>query len=416
MNKKKILATMGLVVIGILVLGFSLNQAIAVETIEVEDQVFTDSFREDGIVFAESERPLVAEVGGIVADVHAQNGDDLLVGDIILALDTKQLELKKQAIEGQIVSLKGQEASEAEKVKKPDLEAQKHLVSMVKSNRDQVQADFERTKALYESGAVSLQAFENAQQAYKSAEDKYQIEVSRLDGLQAQNQVGKGQQSFYDGQLIQLQAELELVKDQIDKSVLRAQSQGTITGLDVKVGQALMPMSTVGKIINDHALKIESMVLAENVLDLKVGQDAQIIQTRKGLEKVLSGKIVKIAPVAEETISALGLKERRVKVTLIPNDGGQTDFMAGLDVDVKFIAYQSENTLVVPKSSVFPMESGDGVWVIRDGKVSLQRIETGYESTRYVEVVSGLQAGEHILKNYDAEGVEEGIKVKSDNL
>ena len=416
MNKKKILGIVGLVVVGVLVVGFSLNQAVAVETIEVKEEVFTDSFREDGLVLAEDERPLVAEVGGIVADVYAENGDAVLVGDIILALDTKQLELKKQAIEGQMVSLKGQEASEKEKIKGADIEAQRHVLSIAESNRDQSQADFKRSKTLYESGALSLQAYESAEQAYESAKDKYQIEASRLNGLQAQNEVGQGLQTFYNGQLIQLEAELELINDQIEKSSIRAQSPGLVTGLDVKVGQAIQPMSPVARIMDGNAIKIESMVLAENVIDLEVGQSAQIIQTRKGIEKVVEGRIVKIDPVAEETISALGLKERRVLVTLVPSESHEINFLAGSDVDVKYVAYQAENTLVIPKSSVFPIESGDGVWVIRDGKITLQPIMTGYESTRYIEVVSGLEPGEHILKNYDAEGVEEGIKVKDDNL
>lgn len=416
MNKKKILGMVALIIIGLLVVGFSLNKAIAVETIQVEGQDFTDSFREDGIVFAEDERPLVAEVGGIVADVHVENGDDVLVGDIILALDTKQLEIKKEAVEGQIVSLKGQEASEKERVKAPDIQAQKHVLSIAESNKDQLQADFQRSKALYESGAISLQAYENAKQTYEAGQDQYQMEVSRLQGLQAQNEVGQGRQTFYDGQLIQLQAELELIKDQIDKSVLRAKTDGVVTGLDVKAGQAIMAMTPVAKIINYKALKIESMVLAEDVVDLKKGQSAEIIQTRKGIEKVIQGTITGIDPVAQETISALGLKERRVLVTLVPSDESPVDLIAGSDVDVRFIAYKVKNALVIPKSSVFPIDSGDGVWVIRDGKVGLQAIGTGYESTRYIEVLAGLEEGDHILKNYDEEGVVEGIKVKDDNL
>ncbi len=98
MNKKKILGMVALIIIGLLVVGFSLNKAIAVETIQVEGQDFTDSFREDGIVFAEDERPLVAEVGGIVADVHVENGDDVLVGDIILALIQSSLKSKKKLL------------------------------------------------------------------------------------------------------------------------------------------------------------------------------------------------------------------------------------------------------------------------------------------------------------------------------
>ncbi len=88
--------------------------------------------------------------------------------------------------------MKGQEASEKERVKAPDIQAQKHVLSIAESNKDQLQADFQRSKALYESGAISLQAYENAKQTYEAGQDQYQMEVSRLQGLQAQNEVGQG--------------------------------------------------------------------------------------------------------------------------------------------------------------------------------------------------------------------------------
>ncbi len=73
---------------------------------------------------------------------------------------------------------------------------------------------------------------------------------------------------------------------------------------------------------------------------------------------------------------------------------------------------------MVPKSSVFPTESGDAVWLVKDGVISLNHIETGYEATRYIEVLSGLggEGGDHVLKNYDTEGIADGAKAKPSNL
>jgi HlyD family secretion protein len=130
----------------------------------------------------------------------------------------------------------------------------------------------------------------------------------------------------------------------------------------------------------------------------------------------IQAQITKIDPVAVETRSALGLKERRVRVTLAPEKGAELQVIAGADVDVTFTAYQSEGVFTVPKSAVFPTQDGDGLWLIRDGKVVLQNIEIGYEARRFVEVLSGVEEGDYILKTYDAEGVEEGRKVKPANL
>lgn len=420
MNRKWIIGIVITVIIAGAVVGFGQNQAIAVETVEIKEAVFTDSFREDGIVFAKEERPIFTQTGGIVETVHVENGDEVLVGDIILALETKQLELRKKSIQGQLLSTEGQLAAESEKVKSPDLAAQKNVVNLAKSDMEQGKLDFERAGALYEAGAISLSAYETAENAYKGATEKYNMEASRLSGLIAQNTVGEGTAIIYDGQIMQLQAELAIIEDQIEKSIIRAEVNGTVSALNVKAGEAVFQMTEIANIINGHELKIESLVLTEDALGLEVGQSVQIVRSRKGLEEEIAGRIMKIDPVASETVSALGLKERRVLVTIDPDPfsgyEAEMDFIPGSDVDVVFVAYQSDNAIIIPKSAVFPTETGDAVWMVKNGEIILKQIETGYEATRYMEVVNGLNAGDHVLKNYDTEGASEGVKAKSSNL
>lgn len=416
MTKKHIAGIVVLVLIGVSIMGMNLNQAIAVDAFEVKRGTFIDTFREDGLVYAKDERPVVAQIGGIVETLYVESGDHVLVGDLLVSFDTTQLKLQKKAIEGQILSIEGQLQAESEKIKTPDIEAQKRAVSMAGDDLEKSTLDWERAKTLYETGAISLQAYETAEQIFKGAEDTYEMENARLQGLWAQNHVGDGMSAYYSGQSMQLQAQLQLIEDKIEKSTLKADMTGIVSDLDLEVGQAVLSMSPVVNIIDTAQIEIESMVLAEEVLGLNVGQSASVIQTRKGVDQKIQAQITKIDPVAVETRSALGLKERRVRVTLTPEKGAELQVIAGADVDVTFTAYQSVDVFTVPKSAVFPTQDGDGLWLIRDGKVVLQNIETGYEARRFVEVLSGLEEGDYILKTYDAEGVEEGRKVKPANL
>ncbi len=416
MTKKHIAGIVALVVVGASIMGMNLNQAIAVDAFEVKRGTFTDTFREDGVVYAKDERPAVAQVGGIVEAVYVESGDHVLVGDILLTFNTRALELQKKAIEGQIISIEGQLQAESEKIKTPDIEAQKRVVSIARDDMEKSTLDWARAEALYETGAISRQAYEAAEQFFKASKDGYEMEKARLESLQSQNDVGDGLSAYYAGQIMQLKAQQELIEDEIEKSTLKADMAGTVTELDLEVGQAVLPMTPVVNIMNTEHVEIESMVLAEEALGLSVGDFAQIIQTRKGVEQIAQAQIIKMDPVAVETISALGLKERRVRVTVSPEKGTEMHVIAGADVDVAFTAYQSDAVFSVPKSSVFPTQSGDGLWLIRDGKIVLQNIETGYEARRFIEVLSGLEEGDCILKTYDTDGIEEGRKVKPVNL
>ncbi len=416
MNKKRIAGALIFVALAAGLVGHNFNQAVSVETIRVERALFADTFVEDGVVYAGEEGPVTARTGGIVDRIYVENGDAVKAGDALVAFDSTQLELKKKAVEGQLISLNGQLESESEKVKDPDIEAQCSALAIAEVNMNQCSADRDRAAELYGVGALSLQAYEVSEKAYRAAEQTYKMELARLSSLKAQNEIGDGLSTFYSGQIMQLQAELELIEDEIEKSVLYAQMNGIVTEFDLEVGQAVAAMTPVMKIIDTDRVEIESMVLAEDALGLTVGDAASIVLQRKGVEHVIEGHISKIGPSAIETVSALGLKERRVCVTVLPENTEALKIIAGSDVDVSFMLYRSENALSVPKSAVFPIESGDGLWLVKDGKIVLQPIETGYEATRFIEVISGLEPGAHILKNFDADGIEEGVKVKSDNL
>ncbi len=416
MNKKRIAGALVVLVLGAGLVGHNFNQAVSVETIRVERSLFADTFVEEGVVYAGEEGPVTARTGGIVEQVYVENGDRVMAGDALIAFDSTQLELKKKAVEGQLISLNGQLESESEKVKAPDLEAQGSALAIAEVNMNQYSADMDRAEELYRAGALSLQAYEVSEKAYRAAEQTYNMELARLSSLKAQNEIGDGLSTFYSGQIMQLQAELELIEDEIEKCVLYAQMSGIVTELDLEVGQAVEAMTPAMKIIDTDRIEIESMVLSEDAIGLTVGDAASIVLQRKGVEQLVDGHISKIDPSAIETVSALGLKERRVCVTVLPENTETLKVIAGADVDVSFMLYRSENALSVPKSAVFPIESGDGLWLVKDGKIVLQPIETGYEAARFIEVISGLEPGAHILKNFDADGIEEGVRVKSDNL
>ena len=122
------------------------------------------------------------------------------------------------------------------------------------------------------------------------------------------------------------------------------------------------------------------------------------------------GTVAKIAPAALEKLSALGLVERRVKVT-IDLDGDVNALRPGYTLDVEFTTHRQEGKLVVPKTVVFPYDKGDAVWVVREGKAVIQPVTTGLETGTDVVIEEGLQPGDKVIINPKLEGLKEGKKV-----
>ncbi|MBC7326389.1 MAG: efflux RND transporter periplasmic adaptor subunit, partial [Moorella sp. (in: Bacteria)] len=109
-------------------------------------------------------------------------------------------------------------------------------------------------------------------------------------------------------------------------------------------------------------------------------------------------------------VSALGLVERRVKVTIQP-EGNLPELRPGYTLDVEFSVLEQHDKLAVPKTCLFPYEDGEALWVVRDGRAQIQKIEKGMETDELIVIEQGLQPGDIVIKNPHLEGLEVGKRV-----
>ncbi|MDP3014550.1 MAG: hypothetical protein Q8M92_09925, partial [Candidatus Subteraquimicrobiales bacterium] len=75
------------------------------------------------------------------------------------------------------------------------------------------------------------------------------------------------------------------------------------------------------------------------------------------------------------------------------------------------IETSKENVLVVPLGAVLEKEEKNVVYVVEDGVVSEQEVETGLSDEAYVEIKSGLKEGEEVVIS-GADKLKDGDKVK----
>ncbi len=392
---------------------FTAHSAIAVETVILEEKNYVDTFREDGTLVSNLQRPIYTEVNGIVEKIHYENGDRILVGDVLVELSADDLKFSIDALKGQLISVKGQLSSQYKLVKSPDLSIQKSAVKLARSNYDKQVEDERRAAKLYESGALSLSSYETSQNLLVTLEQRLNIENNKLESLYSKNNPSDGTIKYYEGQIINLESEIARMENQLDKTVIISEVSGVLSDQNLKVGQVIQTPTHIGNIISTENMKVEALVLTKESLGIHLGQRVEIIRDRNGIEDKLLGEIVRMSPNAMETLSALGLKERRIKVEIKVQEGHEVTLIPGSDVDVYFTAYENKSALILPKSAVFKTAGGDAVWLVKEKKVLKREIVKGYESAREIEVIDGLEAGDLVLKHYDSENIEVGTSVKS---
>ncbi len=169
-------------------------------------------------------------------------------------------------------------------------------------------------------------------------------------------------------------------------------------------------------------LEVEVDILSQEVVKVKVGQEAEVYGPSIGND-VLHGKVKNIYPAGFTKVSSLGVEQQRVKVIVAFNEADRERLIAkrqnkewelGVDyrVRVRIITAEQSGALWIPRSALF--RGADGKWqvyVVRDGRARLQPIETGLMNDEQVEVRTGVSQGEQLVLAPET-NLTDGTKVK----
>jgi HlyD family secretion protein len=113
----------------------------------------------------------------------------------------------------------------------------------------------------------------------------------------------------------------------------------------------------------------------------------------------IRGKVVRVDPAGFLKVSALGIEEQRVRVTIDFADSPENWTSLGHDyrVVVHVTTWSSPEALTVPVSALF--RKGDQ-WVVfadENGRAKIVPVSIGHRNNRMAEVLSGLAAGDRVV-------------------
>jgi len=338
------------------------TKALEVKALQVEPREIAKTFKEEGLVISTQDTPVYAAIGGQITEMPVKEGQWVKEGDLLAALDSQALVYQLEQLEGQLRSLQAQQQIEEAAIALDKLEK------------------------LLEAGAISRKEYEDAK-------------------LKVESQ-------YYPGQISALQAQIKAVQYQIEQSSIRAAHYGIVSQLEAKQGTVVVPGTLLMKLFSPDSYQVETYVLTEDAASMQVGQEVELIQDNKAGDLVFKGQIESIAPSAVERLSALGLKEQRVRVVIRPQIPENLQLKPGYALDVQFTVDRLAGQLVVPKTAIFPYAGGEAVWVVEDGKARLRAIERWFENDKEAAITAGLEKGDLVLLNPQLAGLKEGARLK----
>ena len=216
----------------------------------------------------------------------------------------------------------------------------------------------------------------------KLAEDR----VFRQDALLKRDAVSKEAYEQVKTELATLNADIELVRAQIEQTELRAPFDGIIGLRQVSVGTYASPSTIVAKLTKITPLKLEFSVPESYAKDVRVGTS---------LNFNLTGSLNKYEAQVYARESSLDPETRSLTIrALYPNPSG---IMPGRYASITLRKQEFENALAIPSEAIVPEMGKDKVFLYKKGKAEPVDSVTGTRTEALVQAVAGLEEGDTVI-------------------
>ncbi len=289
-----------------------------------------------GSLQAQKQADLRSEVSAIVMQVLKDDGDTVEKGDLLVRLDDTAF---RQSLNS---------AQEAERV--------------AQQSFDQAERQLSRLKTLSSTGAVSIQAEEDAELRRSTAQ-------SELAG--ARTRVVQESQ-------------------QLARTEVRAPFAGIVGGREVSSGDTAQIGMALLKVIDPTSIRFEGFIPSDQIRLIDIGQIVNF-RVNGQSDQEFEGRIERINPMADPSTRQVGVQ---VAIT------GKYDLTVGLFAEGR-VQTEVKQGISVPESSL--VREGDQVyvWRIKNGVLNKITVVAGDRDTQSgaYAINSGLTDGDLVLRH-----------------
>ncbi len=284
----------------------------------------------------------------------------------------------------------------------------------VGATREQTQAGVKVAQANVEQGRAELL---DAEAAYKRSLDlvgKKFISESAHDAAVARYNKAKASMSSLEASVAVARANLKSAEVAVDQTVIRAPFDGVVLTKNANVGDNITPFSNavdskgaVVTIADMDTLEVEVDVSESAIGRIKTGQPCEIQLDAIPGER-FAGTVSRTVPTVDRAKATVLVKVRFAArdARVLPDMSAKVAF---LEREVR--AAEAKPVTAVLPAAVIARDGASYLYVLRDDRVALTKIETGAKLADLVEV-RGVKAGDRVaLKPLDK--LADGARVKT---
>ncbi|MCE5192684.1 MAG: efflux RND transporter periplasmic adaptor subunit [Candidatus Cryosericum sp.] len=309
------------------------------------------------------------------------------------------IDLQRMQVQSSQVSLSNAEANYQVAVagaaqKKLQIASAQEQVNQARSALTIAQNNLASTQKTNDARANDLETL-NAQ--VKQADAAVALAQSNLSAFADTEQRTTLQLQSAQEQLNQATLALSAQKLLLDNYVITAPWDGTVLAVNVNVGDMVTPQSIVVKMGQTSTWNVEAYVDEVDILNIRNEQEAQVTIDSYP-DQDFAGKVSYLGRTLVRTPEGLNAYALKIRLTTPP-----ATLVDGMSGDATIILSTAKGVLAVPVESLLIEGGKKYVTLVKAeaGRTATQtktEITTGLEGDEYVEVTSGLKAGDTILR------------------
>lgn len=197
----------------------------------------------------------------------------------------------------------------------------------------------------------------------------------------------------------------QMTKDEINegKAGIQAEFSGVVTEVSVVSGSPAAKGGSLFTVASNEDVVVDMSVTRFDLEKLEVGQSAEINLAGK----TYTGKVSKLSRLAQENTKGTPVVSAEIHI-----DNPDENIYLGLEAKVSVSGHKAENVIVVPVEAVNTGVDGSFCYVVdENGVVAKREVVTGLASSMEIEIQSGLNVGDKVIRNTTGMLVEEGMRV-----
>ena len=280
------------------------------------------------------------------------------------------------------------------------IQQQEAEVRRLEAALDFSRTEFQRAQTLSRTQTISAQAFDKA---------KFDVATNEaaLASAKAQVDVRRSLRASLAARLID-PTNARSTNPACCVRVL-APASGRVLKITQDSESVVLPGTPLVDIGDPLDLEVVADLLSTDAVQIAIGAPVRIDGWGG---PAIKGKVVRIDPAGFLKVSALGIEEQRVRVTIDFADPPEAWLRLGHDyrVVVHVSIWSAEDVLTLPVSALFRKGDDWAVFVVDNGRVRATVVKIGHRNNRAAEVLSGLSGGERVVV-HPSDRISEGTKV-----